>query len=63
MAMGHDDEIVRNFETRLKAVPWKIEIEFCVVMGLPSVLHRHMQLDSQPNAISLPWALVNDKLK
>ena len=35
MAKGCDHEIVmRAFETHLKAVPWEIQIDFCVVMGL-----------------------------
>ena len=34
MAKGRDHEIVRGLETHPKAVPWKIAIEFCVVMGL-----------------------------
>ena len=63
MAKSRDDEIVWALETHMKAVCWKIEIEFCVIMGLTSVVHRHMQPDSQPQAISLPWALVNGKLK
>ena len=33
-------EIVRAFEIHLKAVPWKIEIELCVVMGKCSVNDR-----------------------
>jgi hypothetical protein len=32
MAKGHDLEIVTGLETHLKAVPWNIRIEFCVVM-------------------------------
>ena len=34
MAKGHDHEIVRAAETHPKAGPWKIGIEFCVIMGL-----------------------------
>ena len=34
MAKGRDHEIVRALETHPKAVPWRIDIEFCVVMGL-----------------------------
>ena len=34
MAKNRDHEIVRALETHPKAVPWRIEIEFCVVMGL-----------------------------
>jgi hypothetical protein len=63
MAKGRDDENVRALETHMKAIAWKIEIEICVVMGFTSVVHRHMQLDSQPNDISVPLGLVNGKLK
>ena len=34
MGSGCGHEIVRALETRPKAVLWKIEFEFCVVMGL-----------------------------
>ena len=35
----HDDhEVVRALKTHLNAVSWRIELEFCVVMGLPSFL-------------------------
>jgi hypothetical protein len=30
----HDNRIVRALETHLKAVPLKVEVEYCVVMGL-----------------------------
>jgi hypothetical protein len=33
MANGHHYENVRALETHLKAIPWKIEIEFCMIMG------------------------------
>ena len=33
MAKGHDHENVSALKTHLKAVQWKIESEFCVVMG------------------------------
>ena len=35
MAKGHDHEILLALETPPKAILLKIEIEFCVVMGLP----------------------------
>jgi hypothetical protein len=38
MAKGRDHEVVRALETHPEAIPWKFEIEFCVVMGLPSTL-------------------------
>ena len=38
MAKGCDHEVVRALETYPEAIPWKFEIEFCVVMELPSVL-------------------------
>ena len=34
MAKGRDHKVVRDLETHPKAIPWKIEIEFCVVTGL-----------------------------
>jgi hypothetical protein len=34
MGKGHVHDIVRALETHPKVVPWKIEIEFCAVMGL-----------------------------
>ena len=34
MANGHDLEIPGPLETHAKAISWKIESEFCVVMGL-----------------------------
>ena len=34
MAYDWDYDIVRALETRLKAVPWEIDIDFCVVTGL-----------------------------
>ena len=34
MAKGRDHEFVRALEINPKAVPWRIEIGFCVVMGL-----------------------------
>ena len=35
----HDDpEVVRALKTHLNAVSWRIELEFCVAMGLPSFL-------------------------
>lgn len=38
MASGHSHVIVRALEIHLKAVPWKIEIQFCVVADLPGVV-------------------------
>ena len=35
MTKGHDHELVQALETHPKATLLKIEIEFCVVMGLP----------------------------
>ena len=32
MAKDHDHEQVRALETHLKAMPWNIEIEFCVII-------------------------------
>lgn len=34
MAKGCDHDSVNALETYLKAVPWKIESEYCMVMGL-----------------------------
>ena len=34
MAKGHVHRIVKALETHLKAGPWKIEFDFCVVTGL-----------------------------
>ena len=34
MVKNHGHEVARALETHPKAVPWKIEIEFCVVTGL-----------------------------
>ena len=34
VAKSHDDEIVRALETHPKAVPWKFDLEICVVLGL-----------------------------
>ena len=38
MANGHSHVIVRALEIHLKAVPWKIEIQFCVVADLLGVV-------------------------
>ena len=34
MAKGCDLEMVRTPESHLRAVPWKVEIKFCVIMGI-----------------------------
>lgn len=34
MANGHDHETLRALKTHPKAVPWKIEIDICVVIAL-----------------------------
>ena len=34
MVKGCDHELVRALETHMKAVPWKINIEICMVAGL-----------------------------
>jgi hypothetical protein len=52
MAKDRHHTFVRALETSLKAIPWKIEIGFCVVTGLLVIFHK--QLGAQPNAISLP---------
>lgn len=45
---------MQALETHPNAVPWKIEIVFSCGHELSSVVQRHTQPDSQPNAISLP---------
>ena len=45
---------VRTLETHPKAILWKVDIEFYVVMGRSSVASRFTQLGSQPNVILLP---------
>ena len=38
MANGHNHVIVRALETHPKAIPWKIQIQFCVATGLLGVV-------------------------
>ena len=35
-----DHETVRALDSHPKVIPWKIEIEFCAVLGLPSIVER-----------------------
>jgi hypothetical protein len=42
MAQGHDHGIRRALEGHPEAVPWKLEIEFCVVTGLNCSVKTYM---------------------
>ena len=54
MVKGRDHEIVRALETHLKAIPWRIKIEFCVVMRL-QVEFQHIG-DQTLNQMLFPLA-------
>ena len=56
MAKGRDHKILRVLETHLKAVPWTIDTEFCVVGGL-QVESKDICNLAQPNALLLPCFL------
>jgi hypothetical protein len=45
-----DHETVRVLDSHPKVVPWKIKIEFCAVLGLPSIVERKYATELSPNA-------------